>query len=41
MTFAESFGIDAYRTTSESELRDALAATVQSDEMGLVEVPLA
>jgi len=41
VTFAESFGIDAYRTTSESELRDALAATVQSDEMGLVEVPLA
>jgi acetolactate synthase-1/2/3 large subunit len=39
-TFAESFGIDAYRPDDWEQLEDALAEAVPSDEMSLVEVAL-
>jgi len=38
--FAESFGIEAYRPDDWDELAEALAETVPSDEMSLVEVVL-
>ncbi|NHN61493.1 MULTISPECIES: acetolactate synthase large subunit [Halorussus] len=37
-TFAESFGIEAYRPADWRELDDALAAAIPSNEMSLVEV---
>jgi acetolactate synthase-1/2/3 large subunit len=39
-TFAESFGIDAYRPDGWDELADALETAVPSDEMSLIEVAL-
>ncbi|WP_132058654.1 acetolactate synthase large subunit [Halorussus amylolyticus] len=39
-TFAESFGIEAYRPDGWDELRDDLEAAVESDEMAVVEVVL-
>jgi len=39
-TFAESFGVEAYRPDDWDELRAALEAAVESDEMALVEVVL-
>ena len=39
-TFAESFGIDAYRPEGWDELSDALETAIPSDEMSLVEVAL-
>jgi acetolactate synthase-1/2/3 large subunit len=39
-TFAESFGIEAYRPDDWQELQDALETAVPSDEMSLVEVAL-
>ncbi|WP_135825354.1 acetolactate synthase large subunit [Halorussus ruber] len=39
-TFAESFGIEAYRPESWDELEDALTEAVPSDELSLVEVVL-
>ncbi|WP_276302401.1 acetolactate synthase large subunit [Halorussus lipolyticus] len=39
-TFAESFGIEAYRPDDWDELETALAEAVPSDEMSLVEVVL-
>jgi acetolactate synthase-1/2/3 large subunit len=38
--FAESFGVDAYRAGTESEIRDALDAAVGSDDLALVAVRL-
>jgi len=40
VAFAESFGIDAYRGESESELREIFAQTIPVDQMALVEIPL-
>ncbi|WP_135854195.1 acetolactate synthase large subunit [Halorussus salinus] len=39
-TFAESFGIEAYRPDDWRELHDALETAIPSDEMSLVEVSL-
>ncbi|MFC7078793.1 acetolactate synthase large subunit [Halorussus caseinilyticus] len=39
-TFAESFGIEAYRPDGWRELEDALTAAIPSNEMSLVEVVL-
>ncbi|WP_332899907.1 acetolactate synthase large subunit [Haladaptatus sp. CMSO5] len=39
VTFAESFGIDAYRPNSWDELETVLQTVVRADEMALVEVP--
>ncbi|MFC4451656.1 acetolactate synthase large subunit [Halorussus aquaticus] len=39
-TFAESFGIEAYRPDDWQELADALGAAIPSDELSLVEVVL-
>ncbi len=41
VTFAESFGINGYRPETWDELESTLADVVPSDEMALVEVPLA
>ncbi|EMA48362.1 acetolactate synthase [Halococcus morrhuae DSM 1307] len=40
VTFAESFGIDAYRPESWDELGETLETVVPGDEMSLVEVPV-
>ncbi|RBI62170.1 acetolactate synthase large subunit [halophilic archaeon] len=40
VSFAESFGIDAYRAESWDEIAAALDETVDADGMSLVEVPL-
>jgi acetolactate synthase-1/2/3 large subunit len=40
VTFAESFGVEAYRAGTESELREAFEACVPSDDLALVAVPL-
>ncbi|WP_248906515.1 acetolactate synthase large subunit [Halocatena marina] len=38
VAYAESFGIDAYRPDSWTEIHDVLQATIPSDELSLVEI---
>ncbi|WP_394349487.1 acetolactate synthase large subunit [Natronococcus pandeyae] len=40
VTFAESFGIDAYRPETWDEIERAFADAVPSDELALIELPL-
>lgn len=41
MAFAESFGIAGHRPTTPTALRDAFETAVPSDDMHLIEVPVA
>lgn len=40
LSFAESFGIDAYRPETWGDIEEILQQTVPSDDMALIEIPL-